>query len=278
MRTHSALVRRMAVIALAGGALALTQLPALAAPAATPTVSIAAHSKLPKVTGDVWVAFEVRHDLAATISGTVHNAPAGAVVRLFDKQFPFKGTAVKLAGPLALHGATSGYSFTVRPTIATQYTAEVFASATAKKALAGSPAAIVYVAAQTRYVGLAKCHRPVCVEHVTVRTIVPPATLRTERKKGWFAYFGLKLSRRGEPAPPKTLLRGGGSASFSASRRVSKTEYDVTLTLRFHIGNDGFFFNFLTCQRDTESADGLNLPGHHGCGAKQVKLPLKYLG
>lgn len=270
---------RVAAIVLAGGVLAISQLPALAAPAATPTVSITAHSPLPKVTGDVWVAFGVKKDLAATISGSVHGAPGGAVVRLFARQFPFKAKAVRLAGPLALHGATAPYSFTVRPTLATQYIAKVFASTAATTALASSPATIVYVAAQTRYTGLSKkCGRPVCVQHIVVRTIVPPSTLRTERKKGWIAYFGLKLSRSGEPSPPKTLLRGGGHASFSASRRVSKREYDVTLTLRFRIGNGGWFFEFLTCQKDSESKDGLNLPGHHGCGQKQLKLPLSYLG
>lgn len=270
---------RVAAIVLAGGVLAVSQLPALAAPTATPTVSIAAKSPLPKVTGDVWVAFGVKKFLAATISGTVHNAPGGAVVRLFARQFPFKAAAVRLAGPLALHGATASYTFTVRPTLATQYVAKVFASATATTALASSPATIVYVAAQTTYTGVTNhCGRPVCVQHIVVHTIVPPSTLRTERKKGWLAYFGLKLKRVGEPSPPKTLLRGAGHATFSASRRVSKQEYDVTLTLRFRIGNNGWFFEFLTCQKDSESKDGLNLPGHHGCGQKQLKLPLNYIG
>jgi hypothetical protein len=59
---------------------------------------------------------------------------------------------------------------------------------------------------------------------------------------------------------------------------VNSQQFAVTLTFSFRIGNDGYFFEINACQRDTESKDGLNLPGHHGCGNRSISSTLPYLG
>jgi hypothetical protein len=60
---------------------------------------------------------------------------------------------------------------------------------------------------------------------------------------------------------------------------VNGHEFAVTLTFSFFIGNHGYHFLFTACQRDTEAKDGLNLPGHHGCGTlRSVSRHRAYLG
>ena len=55
--------------------------------------------------------------------------------------------------------------------------------------------------------------------------------------------------------------------------------YAVTIKFTFRIGNRGYFYEFNACQPDTEAKDGLNLPGHHGCGTlKEISSKRPYLG
>ena len=37
-------------------------------------------------------------------------------------------------------------------------------------------------------------------------------------------------------------------------------------------------WKWTTCSKDTEAADGIGLPGHHGCGAERVLSSAPYLG
>jgi hypothetical protein len=54
--------------------------------------------------------------------------------------------------------------------------------------------------------------------------------------------------------------------------------YRYTFSFSFRIGNDGCAWNWLACVKDTESKDGLGLPGQHGCGARKVSATVDYLG
>lgn len=269
----------MAAAITAGLAIAW-QLPASAAPgAATPTISIGAKSALPKVTGDVLVVYRSGTTFeTAAISGDAANVTAGEVIRLFGQRFPYKKAPVQVGSPVSVTGVTQHYSISVTPSLATKYQAEVFADGTSTTPLAVSAIQVVYVAAKTTYFGLRRCGRPTCHETVLIRTTVPPPTLRTEMAKRWFAYFGIRFSPTGT-LRPRFLKRGGGGAHFGTTRKVSARVYQVKLTLSFFIGNHGYFFQFNTCQPDSEAKDGLNLPGHHGCGTlKVISSKRIYLG
>jgi hypothetical protein len=78
--------------------------------------------------------------------------------------------------------------------------------------------------------------------------------------------------RRGVRLPPrpKFLRLGADGAHSTKARRVSANQYQVTITFTFRVGNDSYFWLFFPCQRDSEARDGLNLPGHHGCGTLRV--------
>jgi hypothetical protein len=65
-------------------------------------------------------------------------------------------------------------------------------------------------------------------------------------------------------------------AKTSAPRLVSATEYKLTYSFSFRIGNDGYAWNWSACWKDTYSKDGLGLPGHHGCGNKRVRANAIY--
>jgi len=270
-------VLRIAAAALIAGGIVAPQLPALATARAAPTITIAAKSKLPKITGNVLVIWRSAADQSATIHGKLTGGTNGDQLRLYAKQFPFNKSPV-LVSQITVSKANVPYSFTVIPTLATRYQVKFFNSGTGK-AVAASPRVTVYVAADARASGGSPCRRPVCHQTWHLRVLVPPSTLRTERPKRWFVYFGLSLSRTGEPPPPKILRLGAGNPQVSRPTKINGHEYAVTIKLSFRIGRHGYFYSFFPCQRDTEAKDGLNLPGHHGCGTlKEIGRNRRYLG
>jgi len=269
----------IAVVVLAVGLVAAGGLPALAAPAAPsapapPTVTIAAKSLFRPVTGDVFVVFNAGRFANAQIHVSISGAARGDVATLFAQPFPFKSPLAH-AGSVTLTGSTLSHSFTVTPTLATRYRVKVFTKASALAAT--SAVSTVFVANKQTVSGLKACLRPVCRQKISVQEQVPASTLRTEISKRWFFYFGLNLTTTGTPPPPKVLTLDT-HATISPSTRTGARTFVRTISWSFRIGNDGFFFNFIFCNRDTEATDGLGLPGHHGCGAPRVSAAVEYLG
>jgi len=257
------------VVVIAGGLVAAGALPALAAPAAPPTIAIAATSAFPPVTGDVWVLFHTPARFSrAHIHGKISGAGSGEVARLFAQPFPFRH-APSPVGAVTLAGATSRYSFTVAPTLATRYQVKVFASNTATIPLAVSAVRNVFVSNLMSNPRFQTCSRPVCHQKIRVQEQVPPSTLRTEISKPWFFYFGLNLSATTVPPPPKFLTLDT-HATISRPTRTGAGSFVVTISWSFRIGNNGYFFLINFCNKDTEAVDGLGLPGHHGCGAHRI--------
>lgn len=270
-----------AAFALAAGLTAIGQVPALAAPAASPTVSIRANSNNPKITGDVNVTYQAGKNSIARISGTVTGARTGEVVRIFGQRFPFRAEPAQAGKPQVLRpsGTTAGYLFRVQPYLATRYRVEVFANDTATTPLARSSVVTVYVLARgTASFAPRTCARPTCNLTVHIIMTVPPSTLGIEYSQRWYGYFGLRLGSRAIPAPPKWLYLGGGHARFGKTSRISRSQYAVNLFLSFSIGNHSYRWQAAMCQRDIEATDGLNLPGRHGCGLKVIRSNYGYLG
>lgn len=253
---------------------------ALTASRAAVTVTITATSKHAKITGDVLVAFKGRKGTnVATISGTVSDATAGEVARLYAQPFPFKSKPVPLPGKKqTLSGrATQSYKFTARPSVATRYTVRVLpGSATTSPAAAASRLRIVYVITNQVATGGVKCGRPVCHESLRVTTRLPASAYKTEADKKWHFYLGVNLNRIREPGPPKYLVLK--SATISKARKISATEFERTITFSFRIGDDGYNWLADYCSRNTESTDGINLPGHHKCGVREIRNSTRYLG
>ena len=261
--------RRAVVAALAGAAAIAAQLTSVVpAQAAAPTITIFATSKLAPVTGDVMIVYLGGTYGSATIHGKITGAAAGEVAVLYGQQFPYKKPPARL-GAVTLKSSTPVYSFTVAPDLATRYAVRLFASGTAKAPLATSKAQNLYVLAYRYYTGGKSCanDRPVCHETFRIYTIVPAAAFGTEIGKHVYPYVGVNLSSTGIPPPPKWLYLNAYHSVVTAGHRTSSAdEFENTFTFRFTIGNDGAYWNMDTCARDSESKDGLGLPGSHGCG------------
>ena len=241
---------------------------------AKPGVSIVVKTALPTVTGDTWVVYKGGAKYStATIKGQVTGAKAGQVAELFASQFPYK-TGFKKAAALTLNGTTNTYTFRARPTLATRYKVELRASARASSPLLTSPTRTVYVSSAAYFITRTSCHPPVCHLTAKFRILVPPSTFTREHNKTWLPYFGLLHVNR----LPKTLYLRAGNGRAVAGPKLSPDGFNLTLTFRFRIGNGPYGWYFEFCHKDTESADGLGLPGHHQCGAKRISRFATYVG
>ena len=241
--------------------------------------AVAARSANAPVSGDVYVLYREGSQANAELSGEVKHVTSGEVAQLYAQPFPFRHAPVP-AGSVILHpaGTTARYAFQVTPVLATRYTVEVFGSSTATTPLAGSATRTIYVSLNATSGNSQKCGRPVCHLTFVQRILTPAPALSTEISKPWYAYFAVNLSSTKVPPTPTVLLLGAGDAHVTVSRRVSATEFDDTVTFAFDLGNDGATWNWTACDMDTEAADGVGLPGHHGCGDKSVLASAPYLG
>ena len=274
--------RRVTLVAtLTGTAAIAAQLAAVVpAQAATPTITVAATSRIHAVTGDVFVIFKDSKYGSARIHGTITAVTAGEVATLYAQRFPYT-TAAKPVRSITLSATapTATYSFTVAPTLATRDQVKLFARKGATVPLATSARQSLYVAADGYFTGGKNCGRPVCRLTLHIYTFVPRSTLGLEMSKHLYTYLGVKLSTAtGTPPPPKWLYLNAGHPKVSAARRISATEFELTLTYSVTVGNDGYYIEWNWCTKDTQHRDGLGLPGSHGCGASRIQPNVSYLG
>jgi hypothetical protein len=275
-----------AVAALAAASVAVVATGVLRSPAARPArlpaFPIAAKSALPPVSGDAWVRYQGGAAAQAEVYGEIKRAARGYVARLYAQPFPYTARPAPVAS-ITLHpkGKLTPYSFRVTPGLATRYHVEVFQGRRGRTSLASSPATTVYVAPSLSRGKAQPCKRPTCHERFTLNVLVPPPALASELSQPWYAYFGLALSRsRTKPAAPAALRLGAGGARLSAPRRVSADEFAVTVTFSFHVGKKGrYTWVWSACVPGSAAADGVGLPGSHGCGATTIPaVPTPYLG
>jgi hypothetical protein len=270
--------RLLAMIAVTGGITGATSLPALAAPAVTPTVSINVSSGI-RVSGLTLVFFRSRV-ASATVSGSVTSAASSEVVRLYSRQFPFKKPFARVGAPVTLTGSgTVSYSFPkVTPTLATRYKVELFVNGAATTPLASSAVKVVYVSKSARVTETHKCPPPNCISTGHFRIFVPAQAMRAERAKRLFTYFAVNLSPTHTPPPPRLLRLGAGHPHVSRIRKIAANEYAFTVTFTFRVDHDVAVWIFAACTKDTVATDGLGLPGHHSCGARTISARIRYLG
>jgi len=100
----------------------------------------------------------------------------------------------------------------------------------------------------------------------------------TELSKHWYSYFAVALAPDKAPPAPKRLRLGAGGSRVSRSRRISATEFGLTVSYAFRIGADAYDWSWNVCAQDTEPADRVGLPGHHGCGGKNLAAAVSYAG
>ena len=275
--------RRVVVAALAAVIVAAAGLTVslLHGSTASPSVAvpISVKSAEAAVGGDVYVVYHGSKLANAQVYGTIRKAASGEVAQLYAQPFPYHQAPTQV-GSVILHpaGTTASYEFQVTPALATRYRVELLPSSTASAPLGTSAMAAIYVVIGGASEYAQTCGRPVCHESLFTDNYVPPSALQTEMSKPWYAYFGVNLSSGKEPPPPQWLTLGAGSGHFAAARRIAADEFSETVTFSFRIGNDAYNWEWTTCSKDTEAADGIGLPGHHGCGGGRVLSSAPYVG
>ena len=275
--------RRVVVAALAAVIVAAAGLTVglLGGSTASPSVAvpISVKSAETAVSGDVYVVYHGSKLANAQVYGTIKKAASGEVAQLYAQPFPYHHAPTQV-GSVILHpaGTTASYEFQVSPALATRYRVELLPSSTASAPLGTSAMATIYVVIGRASEYTQTCGRPVCHESLFTDNYVPPSALQTEMAKPWYAYFGVNLSSGKEPPPPQWLTLGAGSGHFTAAHRIAADEFSETVTFSFRIGNDAYHWEWTTCSKDTEAADGIGLPGQHGCGAERVLSSAPYLG
>jgi hypothetical protein len=254
-------------------------------PPKPPTLSpISLSSANPVTTGDVWVEYRGGRLATAQLAGTLKGVASGEVARLYAQQFPFGSGFAPVSPRIALHpsgsAATASYSFQVTPTLATIYRVEVFASATAPTPLTRSKTTTVYVSYSAATPTPPACAHPTCRQQLTIDVFVPPSAISTEIAKPWYVYFRAALSSSAAttPAAPQNLGLNEGDAKVTPPKQLGPDEFSLQITFTFASGKGGVNWIWDACTQDTESVDGMGLPGSHGCGARNIPANVTYLG
>jgi hypothetical protein len=270
-------LRAAAVLAAAAGLVMSAAMPAMSAPA--PTITIKATSQIKPFAGYVYVAYHDGKYSAAQISGTVTNAVTGGVIRLMAQRFPYNKPAVRAGSKAVTADGKLSYTFTVHPTIATHYTVMLFHSPTAAHATAWSVRKTVYFLPGGSVIPPSKCKRPTCHEVIRIRTLLPASLVREEMPKHWYFYFGIhRTTVPGKiPSAPKTM-KLDTKATTPKATRLSASTYRNVIKFSFWVGNEGYYWIWQSCTKDSEAKDGVGLPGHHACGNKQISAKVGYLG
>jgi hypothetical protein len=231
------------------------------------------------VYGYTFVPFHNGKYSAVTISGAVSGATSGMVAQLYAQIFPYKSAPAPVTGQqLALTGnSPQDYSFTADPGLATRYSVEVLPSSTVSTPVqATSPVTTVYVVTTQPLTGFKSCNRrgnrPVCHETVHLFTRVPAPAYRTESRLKLYFYFAFRLNATHIPPAPSWVYLNRSVTSISKAKKISATEFEQTITLAYRIGDhDAASISYNYCSKSQESSDGVNLPGHHNCGAKKAR-------
>jgi hypothetical protein len=282
--------RRVAPLALAGGLLAagLGAIPAEAASPATYGVTINATSpnftdfgtvKDGKVDGYALVVYKAGPKAGnadtAKVSGDVTGAASGDVATLWAKPFGAKSFSAT-STTLALTGASSqAYSFSVTPSLATQYEVQVTTDATVD---ATSAAAAVYV---TPWEGLThsktKCSGSACKTSFEFYELLPAAAKSTELAKKWYLYYAVDPKFLSGHFP-KYLPLVKGAKMTKSKYSGGDLYFSVSWGYRTTVKDPGKYLIFNLCSKDNVAKDGIGLPGHHGCGASKVLTTAPYTG
>ena len=275
---------RLAVIITTAGGLSLAGAgTALAGGAARAglSVTIGTTSDFVPVGGNTLVRYGAPFpQQTAHVSGTVTGVPAGLAtltITLLAKPFGTTAfTSAAGAGPATLRPVNGSvlYTFAVRPSLATAY--EVAITATPATDALTSAASTVYVIPDITVTGLT-CTRPACSGQLVITSRIPPDAFSAESAKKLDVYRGLRVRPDRTPAEPATLALSGTAARVV--RDTAKSTVQYTVRYGFRIGaTDGYQWKINYCTPDTESTDGVGLPGGHNCGDKTISTDDPYLG
>lgn len=206
------------------------------------------------------------------VSGKVTTTATNDTATLYAEPFGAK-TYTATGTPVTLTPNSAGvarYSFNVTPSVATQYKVQLSGTDTA----ASGVVTIYASAGDSTSSPSQRCSHTRCKYSLRLYTYVPTSqAYKTESGKHWYLYQAVWYGTR---LPKDYTL--STTATASKAKKVNGREFVQTFTYYIPLRNGGASWSVQACAKDTESKDGLGLPGHHGCGAKHVSLSVIYLG
>jgi hypothetical protein len=205
------------------------------------------------------------------VSGKVTTTATNDTATLLAEPFGAKAfSAVGTPISLTPTNGVASYSFNVTPSVATQYKVQLAGTDTPT-----SGVVTIYVSAgDSTSTPSQSCSHTRCKYSFRFYTYVPTAqAYKTESGKHWYLYQAVWYGKR---LPKDSTL--STTARASRVKKVNGREFAQTFTYYIPLRNGGAFWSLQACAKDTESKDGLGLPGHHGCGAKHVSVNAIYLG
>lgn len=217
--------------------------------ASSPSLSASKHvAGLPAITYGRSITLSGHESLAGSKSYTLESNP-----------WPFKGGFHAIA-----HGKTTGsYSFRVKPSHATRYRIHVGGTT--------SPVLTVYVLERPlrQHCNLCSFNNAPGTHELKVSAVVqaPPGPLAQHGP----VYFYYAQDR--STVSPRTLRLVKKVALHKSGSRLS---FHVAYKVHFPTGV--FRFSQTYCWKDTETRDGVGLPGHHHCGNTKISASDSYLG
>ncbi len=215
-------------------------------------ITISVRTSNTPVGGLIWATYGT----ATQISGNTADGQAGTSVELQKSAFPFSGNFSTVAQ--ATTGSGGSFSFTAKPTIATQYRVILASDPTSQ-----SSVATVYVGAHWINLPAATCRGLSCHEHFRNTIIFPAAVAKREAAKRVYYYFGVRYGSQTTPPTRVKLVKTG------RLRHLSGTRYQTGFSVTFSTVQ-AYYYEWVICTRDTEARDGLGLPGNHHCGARSI--------
>jgi hypothetical protein len=203
------------------------------------------------------------------VSGKVTTRATNDTATLLAKSFGTKTyRSVATAALTPNSGGVARYAFNVTPSLATAYKVKVSGTDSAV-----SGVVTVWVTTGGRSAGThQRCSRTRCTFSFRLYVVLPSSALRKEMRKHWYEYLAV-----GYPRLPKVFTLST-TARVSKPTRINSGEYMRKFTYFIPLRNGGAAWIPTACVKDTESSDGLGLPGHHGCGARHISRSALYVG
>jgi hypothetical protein len=210
----------------------------------------------------------------AVVSGVVTGFESGDVVTLLAE--PFKAKSFTATGAPQTLTTSGSYSFTVEPSLATKYEVEVSTPSTHTLDVTSAVQTVYVTYNNTFGKSHQKCDLKTnsCTFDYKAYFYVPASAYKVESTKHLYLYLSQWYSKTGSA----TWFYLSKTATVSKVARVNAGEYRYTLTFYIRLRGGNNYWTTLFCARDTESKDGLGLPGHHGCGNKRLSAKIVYAG
>lgn len=269
--------RVVAPVVAAGGLVAAGAMPAASAsPTVVPTysVSIAAHSAFPRISKHTLVIYKTKGFRTATISGTVTGAVTGDVATLWSEPFGANVfTATTSMVTLTPDGETptqSTYTFSATPTRATAYEVKVTTGTTPDAT--SKPVTVFVTEGGKLSKSRTKCSSTSCTFSYKITEVLPASAYKTETHKHFYEYLAVGYPR----LPGRYTL--DKAATASRIRKINSGEFALTFTWHVTLHHGAANWTTVVCTKDSESKDGMGLPGRHSCGNQHISRKLRYLG